>query len=78
MFSVDIWKLLWDKDLLNLVKDHTILYATRDKNHHNFQLSMATLHRVFGIILFSGNHSVPSERDLVKQPGSASAFCNRD
>ena len=43
--------------------EQTQLYATRDKGNHNFNLTRSDIYQFTGILLFSGYHKVPKERD---------------
>ena len=45
------------------ILEQILLYARRDKNNINFDLRKAELLRFFGIIILSGYHKLPSERD---------------
>ena len=45
------------------ILEQILLYARRDKNNINFDLRKAELLRFFGIIILSGYHKLPSEKD---------------
>ena len=59
--------LLWQKfcppEVIDEIVHQTELYANRDKNMPNFSMSRTELARFLGIILLSGYHRVPKERD---------------
>jgi DNA excision repair protein ERCC-6 len=63
MTEYDLWSTIFDNGILELIHQQTTLYARRDKNCPNFSFSMGELRKLLGIILISGYHSVPSERD---------------
>lgn len=60
---MELWRLIWDNELMCHIYEQTHLYAARDKNNHGFKMEMTDLEHCLGIILFSGYHTVPSERD---------------
>ena len=45
------------------ILEQILLYARRDKNNVNFDMHKAELSRFFGMIILSGYHNLPSERD---------------
>ena len=59
----DLWKLYFSDDLLTTIVTQTNLYARTDKNDQDFEVSISELCRFLGILIFSGYHTVPSERD---------------
>ena len=50
-------------NLTQNILEQILLYARRDQNNINFDLRKAELLRFFGIIILSGYHKLPSERD---------------
>jgi hypothetical protein len=65
----DIWKIIFDDDILRLIQEETQRYARREKGLVQFQLSCEEVKNFLGILLVSGYHSLPSERDYwSKQP----------
>jgi hypothetical protein len=58
---IDIWNLLMDQSILELIVQQSKLYAHRDKNFPEFDLSMSDLRRFIGILILSGYHIVPEE-----------------
>lgn len=58
-----IWNEVFDENLVELLLSQTRLYARRDKGYPDFDIDEAELESFLGIILFSGYHRVPSERD---------------
>lgn len=59
----ELWKLFFDDSIIELIKTQTILYARRERNMPKFELTVEELQHFLGIILFSGYHTLPSERD---------------
>ena len=61
----DLWKLYFSDDLLTtlVTQNNLHVYARRDKNDQDFEVSISKLCRFLGILIFSGYHTVPSERD---------------
>ena len=49
--------------LMQNILEQILLYARRDKNNVNFDLHKAELLQFFGIIILSGYHKLPPERD---------------
>jgi hypothetical protein len=62
MTAYDLWSTIFDNGILDFIHQQTTLYARRDKNCPNFSFSMEELRKLLGILLFSGYHTVPSER----------------
>ena len=58
----DLWKLYFSDDLLTTIVTQTNLYTRKDKNDQDFEVSISKLCRFLGILIFSGYHTVPSER----------------
>ena len=58
----DIFSLFSD-DLLDLFVEQTNLYATRDKNVHNFKTDRIEMRKFLGMIVVSGYHHLPTEND---------------
>jgi hypothetical protein len=63
MSEYELWSTFFDESMLNLLHVQTTLYARRDKNIPTFQLSIEEMKKFLGIVLLSGYHSLPSERD---------------
>lgn len=72
-------------DVYNLIVEETIRYATVDKNKQTFFCSIEDIKIFVGFLIFSGYHTLPSERDywsdsedlgvqLVKDALSRSAY----
>jgi DNA excision repair protein ERCC-6 len=59
----DLWKEVFDKDMRRLVQRETQRYASRDKGDFSFRISETDIEIFLGILLLSGYHTVPSERD---------------
>jgi DNA excision repair protein ERCC-6 len=59
----DLWSKIFNDPILNLIHKQTTLYARRDKNNVDFQLTKDELNSFLGICLLSGYHSLPSETD---------------
>ena len=60
----ELWKLYFSNNLQSTIVEQNNLYARRDKNNQDFEVSSSKLCRSLGILLLSGYHSVPSERDF--------------
>ena len=59
----ELWRDFMTDTLTQNILEQILLYARRDKNNVNFDLHKAELLRFFGIIILSGYHKLPSERD---------------
>ena len=59
----EAWSCLFTDAMFDNLVEQTQLYATRDKGNHNFYLTRSDIHQCIGILLFSGYHKVPKERD---------------
>ena len=59
----DIWSLLTTLDMVDMITVETQQYAHRDKNDLNFYISSSEIYQFLGFLLFTGYHSLPSERD---------------
>ena len=57
------WKEIFDDHILSMILEQTTLYATRDKGVPNFDMKLEELYKLLAIVLFSGYHHLPSERD---------------
>lgn len=57
-----LWKTIFNNEVLDLLVSQTNLYANREKNNRQFQVTRQEMKVFVGIILFSGYHSVPHER----------------
>ena len=49
-----LFELFYDDEVMNLILENTVLYATRDKQKHNFVASVEDLRRFIAILLISG------------------------
>lgn len=59
----ELWKEIFDDEIMALILRQTLLYGRRDKGDFNFQLSEVDLMHFLGILLLSGYHCVPTERN---------------
>ena len=59
----ELWRDFMTDTLTQNILAQIFLYARRDKNNVNLDLHKAELLRFFGIIILSGYHKLPSERD---------------
>lgn len=59
----EIWCEIFDERIIGLINRETLLYGRRDRCSPAFTLEEDELTKFLGIILFSGYHTVPSERD---------------
>jgi hypothetical protein len=59
----EIWKLFLDQTIMEHILSQTLLYARRDCNNPTFEMTAQELQNFLGIILLSGYHSLPSEKD---------------
>ena len=59
----ETWPCLFRDDMFDKLVEQTQLCATRDKGSHNFYLTRSDIYQFIGILLFSGYHKVPKERD---------------
>ena len=55
--------LFFSDDIIDLIVEQKNLYATRDKNEHNFKTDRDEIKKFLGLIIMSGYHSLPSEND---------------
>lgn len=53
----------FDDELLDFVVEETTRYATTQKNKHNFSVTREEIKIFIGFLIFSGYHTLPSERD---------------
>jgi len=60
---LDLFEQIFDYDSFESFKHQFELYAHRDKNTPSFSTSDDEKRKYFGIILLSGYHCLPSERD---------------
>ena len=75
----DIWSLLFTPDMVEHITNQTMLYASREKGDHNFYVMSDEIYKFLGIIIFSGYHHVPSERDFWStQPDLQVPFISRE
>ena len=61
--ALDLWRGIYTPALMEEIVDHTLLYASRDKNDREFHMVEQDLERFLGIMLLSGYHTLPSEYD---------------
>jgi DNA excision repair protein ERCC-6 len=59
----ELWKQIFDEKIMRLILKETRRYASRDKGDFAFTISETDLENFLGILLLSGYHTVPSERD---------------
>ena len=59
----EIFLLFFSHAMITLLVDQTNLYATRDKDMANFGVDHAEMRKFLGLLLISGYHSLPSEKD---------------
>ena len=59
----ELWRDFMTDTLTQNILEQILLYARRDKNNVNFDMHKAELSRFFGMIILSGYHNLPSERD---------------
>ena len=65
-----LWRDFMTDILTQNILEQILLYARCDKSNVNFDLHKAELLRFFSIIILSGYHKLPSERDYwSNQPG---------
>jgi hypothetical protein len=58
---VDLWNLIFNTNMIELVTEQTNLYGNRDSNDPDFKTTPAEIKRFIGILLLTGYHSVPHE-----------------
>ena len=61
--NLELWREIYPSSFLEHSVDHSVLYASRDKNDANFALTQGELEGFLGIQLLSGNHTVLDEGD---------------
>ena len=59
-----IWSLMFTPEMVEHITAQTMLYASRDKDDHNFHITSDEMYQFLGIIIFSGYHHVPSENNF--------------
>jgi hypothetical protein len=59
----ELWKEIFDGKIMRLILKETRRYASRDKGDFAFTISETDVENFLGILLLSGYHTVPSERD---------------
>ena len=75
----EIWSLLFTDEMVNMIMEQTQLYANRDKSNHDFHILNSELYQFLGIVLFSGYHSLPTERDYwLTQPDLHVSFVTNE
>lgn len=60
----ETWNLFFTEEMVNTITFQTMLYAGRDKGDHNFQVMSDEIYQILGVILLSGYHKIPKERDF--------------
>ena len=63
MSPFELWQYMFGSNITHLALYESNLYANRDKNDQQFALDQVDLSRFFGILLLSGYHCLPEERD---------------
>jgi Transposase IS4 len=58
---VEIFDLIFDSEVLNLLVSQTNLYASQ-QNRHDFSIKLAEMRSFLGFLLFTGYHKLPQER----------------
>lgn len=58
---IELWNLIFNNNMVELVTEQTNLYANRDSNDPDFKTTPAEIRRFIGILLLTGYHSVPHE-----------------
>ncbi|XP_065363610.1 piggyBac transposable element-derived protein 2-like [Calliphora vicina] len=58
--SVEVFEVLFDEKVVNLIVEQTCIYASQ-ANEHNFFFNADDLKVFIGILLYSGYHSMPRE-----------------
>jgi hypothetical protein len=58
-----IWGLLFDEKMLMHIVQQSNLYANREKNDVEFEVTGDKMYRFLGILLLSGYHCLPEEMD---------------
>lgn len=61
--EIQIFEHFISDDFLNAILTETIRYANNVKNNMEFDVSITELKVLIGFLIFSGYHSLPSERD---------------
>ena len=64
MSEYEIWRKMFDDDMLHVLHEQTLLYARRDKGNPQFNVTSDEVMNFLGILLFSGYHSVPAARNF--------------
>lgn len=60
---VKLFEQFFDEEVYNLIMTETHRYAKVQKNRHNFEVSREKITVFIGFLIFSGYHTLPSERD---------------
>lgn len=60
----DVWSLLFTPEMVDYITEQTMLYANRDKGDHSFFTTSDEIYKFLGVIIFSGYHHVPSEKNF--------------
>lgn len=58
----ELFCLIFDQEIVDLIVSETQKYANRDKNEKNFQTNSDEIRQMLGILLISGYHQLPSQR----------------
>ena len=64
MSEYEIWRKMFDDDMVHVLHEQTLLYARRDKGNPQFNVTSDEVMNFLGILLFSGYHSVPAARNF--------------
>lgn len=59
----DIFDLFFSKEMIDLIVEQTNLYAKRDKNDPTFETNICEMRKFLGLLIMSGYHYLPSEKD---------------
>lgn len=63
MSAADLFEQFFDEDVYDMILEETIRYAVTQKNKHGFTITKDDLKIFMGFLIFSGYHTLPSERD---------------
>ena len=60
---IEIFEKLFSHEIYDLIVEETILYTKNFKNDYDFYITKEDIKIFIGILIFSGYHTLPSERD---------------
>lgn len=60
---LQLFEEFFDNDVYEMIETETIRYATTQKNKQGFTMTQDNIKIFIGFLIFSGYHSLPSERD---------------